>query len=62
MITVKSMRQIATCRTIPSFRASSTLSRLSWVALDRGRIQAAQGAQRSHEHHRQWRIHQWIDR
>jgi hypothetical protein len=54
MITVKTMKQIATSSMIPSGRSANQLSRQSLSGSDRARIAAGVGRMRSSEARRQW--------
>jgi hypothetical protein len=55
MITVKTMKQIATSRAIASFRSLNSPIGLSSQALDRGRIALGHSQRMTHEQHRQIR-------
>lgn len=59
MITVKSMRQIATSKTIPSFRAVPALGRSHHIVFDQGRRVAGEHQRLAHDAHRQWRNQLW---
>ncbi|KAM3113666.1 hypothetical protein [Phormidesmis sp. 146-33] len=54
MITVKTMKQIATSRVIPSSRSANRLGQLSLSESDRARIAAGIGRMRSSQARRQW--------
>ncbi|MBD1870152.1 hypothetical protein H6F95_23225 [Cyanobacteria bacterium FACHB-471] len=58
MITLRTMKQIATRRTIPSFRACRSLGR-SHLLSEQGRIATAQSEMLDQESLRQWRNQQW---
>jgi hypothetical protein len=61
MITIKTMRQVATCRTIPSFRSCRLPGdRHYQIVGDRGRVVAARCHVLAWEHYRQWRNRPWI--
>ncbi|MGA7934036.1 MAG: hypothetical protein WCA35_10860 [Kovacikia sp.] len=54
MITIKTMKQIATSRMIPSFRSGRSLSLLQTESHDWMRIAAGQAQQLFNEARRQW--------
>ncbi|UBF25238.1 hypothetical protein K9N68_27040 [Kovacikia minuta CCNUW1] len=54
MITLKTMKQIATSRTIPSFRSGKSLSFLQTDSHDRMRRAAGHAQRLFHEARRQW--------
>lgn len=58
MITIRTMKQIATSRTTPGFRACQSLGR-SHSILEQGRIAIAQSQMLDREALRQWRNQQW---
>lgn len=58
MITIRTMKQIATSRTIPGFRICRALGR-SPLLSEQGRIAAAQSQMLDQEALRQWRNQQW---
>jgi hypothetical protein len=59
MITVRTMKQIATSRTIPSFRAVSSRMGIDNRAVDRGRVAAGYSQMVNHETRRQIRNCMW---
>jgi hypothetical protein len=54
MITIKTMKQIATSRTIPSFRSGKSISGLQSDSCDRMRISAGYAQRFFNEARRQW--------
>ncbi len=62
MITVKTMKQVATSRTIPSFRAVPSMMEISSRAVDRGRMVAGYSQMVNHETRRQILNKQMSDR
>jgi hypothetical protein len=62
MITVKTMKQVATSRTIPSFRSVPSIMEISSQAVDRGRIAAGYSQMVNHETRRQIRNQQMNNR
>lgn len=62
MITVKTMKQVATSRTIPSFRAVPSIMEISSRAVDRGRMVAGYSQVVNHETRRQILNKQMSDR
>ncbi len=62
MITVKTMKQIATSRVIPSCRAAHHLSGPLLNSDDRGRIASGMGRMRSSQARRQWLNRQYQTR
>jgi hypothetical protein len=60
MITIRTMKQIATSRVIPSCRSASHLSSLS--SDDRARIAAGLGQMQSSEARRQWLNQMYLTR
>jgi hypothetical protein len=58
MITIRTIKQIATSRTIPGFRACRSLGR-SHLISEQGRIATAQSQMLEQEALRQWRNQQW---
>jgi alkylated DNA nucleotide flippase Atl1 len=58
MITIRTMKQIATSQTIPNFRACRSLGR-SHLICEQGRIKTAQSQMLDQEALRQWRNQQW---
>ena len=62
MITVKTMKQVATSRTISSFRAVPSVMEISSRAVDRGRMMAGYSQMVNHETRRQIRNKQMNDR
>lgn len=60
MITIRTMKQVASSRTIPSFRSCPTISRNSQsLPLDRGRMTMGSAQLLNHDAHRQWRNNAW---
>jgi hypothetical protein len=59
MITVRTMKQIATSRTIPSFRAISSRMGIDHRTVDRGRVAAGYSQMANHETRRQIRNRMW---
>jgi hypothetical protein len=59
MITVKTMKQIATSRSIPSFRAVSSTLGIDHRTMDRGRVVAGYSQMVNHETRRQIRNRMW---
>lgn len=62
MITIKTMKQIATSRVIASGQAVNRLSRLSLRSHDRGRTSAGVAQIRTQEARRQWLNQLFLDR
>lgn len=62
MIQIRTMRQIRTGATIPSFRACRTLSYLDLSESDRARAIGASAKMLAGEARRQWLIKQWKQR
>ena len=62
MITVKTMKQIATSRVIASGQAVNRLSRLSLRGSDRARISAGVAQLRAQQDRRQWLHQLFLDR
>jgi hypothetical protein len=59
MITVKTMKQIATSRSIPSFRAVSSTMGIDNRTMDRGRVVTGYSQMVNHETRRQIRNRMW---
>jgi 5-formyltetrahydrofolate cyclo-ligase len=62
MITIRTMKQIATSRSIPSFRSTGSCSRLQRTAIDQGRRVAGYAHMQDEETRRQWRNQMWQNR
>lgn len=62
MITIKTMKQVATSRTIPSFRAVPSMMGISSRVVDRGRMMAGYSQMVNHETRRQILNQQMNDR
>ena len=62
MIAIKTMKQVATSRTIPSFRAVPSMMEISSRAVDRGRMVAGYSQVVNHETRRQILNKQMNDR
>ncbi|MBE9177833.1 hypothetical protein IQ268_04455 [Oculatella sp. LEGE 06141] len=62
MITIKTMKQIATCKTIPSFRSSGARGRSLSLPADRARMAAGYQHLLTQESQRQWRSRVWQER
>lgn len=59
MLLIRTMKQIRTSSTIPSFRACQTLSRLDLSQSDRARAIGATSKMLASEARRQWLMKQW---
>ncbi|HEY9763982.1 MAG TPA: hypothetical protein V6D07_15735 [Trichocoleus sp.] len=63
MLTIRTMKHIATSRTIPSSRSCQTLNRTSHRLIqDQGRMMEGYAQMLSNESHRQWRDLMWRSR
>lgn len=63
MISVRTMKHVATSRTIPSCRSCRTLSRSSHSLIsDQGRMMAAYAQMLTRDAQRQWLSSQWRGR
>ena len=60
MIKLRTMKQVASSRTIPGFRSCRTLSRANQgLTLDQGRMMMGCAQIRAQDAHRQWRNGAW---
>ena len=60
MITVRTMKQIATSRTIPSFRSNRNLNRANQgIIFDQGRMMLGYAQVLTSDAHRKWRNGLW---
>ena len=60
MITVRTMKHVASSRTIPSFRSCRTISRATQgVILDQGRMMLGYAQVLTSDSHRKWRNGLW---
>ncbi|NMF86459.1 hypothetical protein [Nodosilinea sp. P-1105] len=63
MLSIRTLRHIATSRTIPSFRACRSQNGSHYSALtDQGRIEQGQGRVLTEEARRQWLNQHWQQR
>lgn len=63
MMTIRTMKQIASSRTIPSFRSCRTISRANQgLILDQGRMMMGYAQLLSQDAHRKWRNGTWRSR
>jgi hypothetical protein len=62
MILIKTMKQLATARTIPSFRVSGSNAQLHFVRSDQSRRLSGYAQIQSHELRRQWLNRVWENR
>lgn len=60
MITIRTMKQIATSKTIPSFRSGGFNSLGSGAMVDQSRIKVGHQKMIEQERHRQWRNQAWF--
>lgn len=63
MITIRTMKQIASSRTIPGFRSCRSVSRANQgLILDQGRMMVGYAQVLSQDAHRKWRNGVWRSR